>query len=157
MTRPFNGLNCTASLWGLNFFDLGDFKMVENSVRTKRDIIAQLSRDFHVDTSQARRMVQTVLNGIVSATLDHGRIEIRRFGTFKVLHRAARVARNPRTNEELRLPPRYVITFEPSDQLSAKVLKRYGVEELVGAGAGQKGQYDFSVEEVQQAQYSQTT
>jgi len=74
-----------------------------------------------------------------------------------VLHRAARVARNPRTNEELRLPPRYVITFEPSDQLSAKVLKRYGVEELVGAGAGQKGQYDFSVEEVQPAQYSQTT
>jgi nucleoid DNA-binding protein len=131
--------------------------MAENSVRTKRDIIAQLTRDFHVDTSQARKMVQTVLNGIVNATLDHGRIEIRRFGTFKVLHRAARVARNPRTNEELRLPPRYVVTFEPSDQLSAKVLKKFGVEELVGVGADKKESYDFSIGDIQQPEYSQTT
>lgn len=96
--------------------------MTETAVRTKRDIIAQLTREYHLDTSQARKVIQAVLNGIVNATLEHGRIEIRRFGTFKILHRAARVARNPRTNEELRLPARYVISFEPSDQLSQKVV-----------------------------------
>jgi DNA-binding protein HU-beta/integration host factor subunit beta len=144
-------------LWGLTFFDLGDLKMAENSVRTKRDIIAQITHDFHVDTSQARKMVQAVLNGIVNATLDHGRIEIRRFGTFKILHRAARVARNPRTNEELRLPPRYVVTFEPSDQLSAKVVKKFGAEELVGVGADKKEHYDFSISGSQSSEFSQTT
>jgi nucleoid DNA-binding protein len=100
--------------------------MTETVVRTKRDIISQLTRDFQLDTSQSRKVVQTVLNGIVEAALEHGRIEIRRFGTFKILHRAPRVARNPRTNEELRLPSRFVITFEPSDQLSEKVVRHYG-------------------------------
>jgi nucleoid DNA-binding protein len=129
--------------------------MAENSVRTKRDIINQITKEFHLDTSQARKVVQAVLNGIVDASLDYGRIEIRRFGTFKVLHRAARVARNPRTNEELRLPPRYVINFEPSDQLSAKVQGRYGVEELVGAGVS-KEEYDFSMESQQQREFTHT-
>ena len=99
--------------------------MTETAIRTKRDIINILSHEFHLDTAQARKAVQTVLNGIVNASLDHGRIEIRRFGTFKILHRAARVARNPRTNEELRLPARFVIAFEPSDQLSARVVKHF--------------------------------
>ncbi|MFA5864146.1 MAG: HU family DNA-binding protein [Phycisphaerae bacterium] len=103
--------------------------MSETAVRTKRDIINHVSHDFNLDTVQARKAVQEVLNGIVSATLDHGRIEIRRFGTFKILHRAARVARNPRTNEELRLPARFVISFEPSDQLSEKVVKQYSGRE----------------------------
>jgi DNA-binding protein HU-beta/integration host factor subunit beta len=128
--------------------------MADSSVRTKRDIINQITHDFHLDTSQARKVVQTVLNGIVAATLEHSRIEIRRFGTFKIIHRAARVARNPRTNEELRLPPRYVITFEPSDQLSAKVDKRYGVEELVAVGE-RKPEFPFLAEN-QQPEYSHT-
>jgi nucleoid DNA-binding protein len=128
--------------------------MTENYVRTKRDIINQITRDFHLDTSQARKVVQTVLSGIVTATLEHSRIEIRRFGTFKIIHRAARVARNPRTNEELRLPPRYVITFEPSDQLSAKVDKRFGADELVAVGE-QKQDFAF-VPENQQPEFTHT-
>jgi len=123
--------------------------MTQTAVRTKRDIITQLTREFHLDTVQARKAVQTVLNGIVDATMEHGRIEIRRFGTFKILHRAARVARNPRTNEELRLPPRYVIAFEPSDQLSQKVVDRFmnvppkhvEKEEFAFSMEGQGGEY----------------
>ena len=120
--------------------------MPETAIRTKRDIINVLSHEFHLDTVQARKAVQTVLNGIINASLDHGRIEIRRFGTFKILHRAARVARNPRTNEELRLPARFVIAFDPSDQLSARVSKHFDgaatqpeahKEELVLAMSGQ--------------------
>ena len=135
---------------------MGDTKIAESSVRTKRDIINQITKDFHLDTSQARKVVQTVLNGIVDASLEYGRIEIRRFGTFKVLHRAARVARNPRTNEELRLPPRYVIAFEPSDQLSAKVQNRYGEEELVGVGASGKEEFVFYMDSEQQREFSHT-
>ncbi len=107
--------------------------MTDVTVRTKRDIISQLTRDYQLDTSQSRKVVQTVLNGIINAALEHGRIEIRRFGTFKILHRAPRVARNPRTNEELRLPARFVITFEPSDQLSARVVQHYGTQPAVAA------------------------
>ncbi|NLX06239.1 MAG: HU family DNA-binding protein [Phycisphaerae bacterium] len=94
-------------------------------IRTKNDIIKQLTERHDLDSARARRVVTEVLNGIVEATLEHGRIEIRRFGTFKVCRRASRVARNPRTNEPLRLPPRYVLTFEPSERVSNKVSQRF--------------------------------
>jgi nucleoid DNA-binding protein len=120
--------------------------MTDTSVRTKRDIISQLTRDFHLDTNQSRKVVQTVLNGIVAAALEHGRIEIRRFGTFKILHRAPRVARNPRTNEELRLPARFVITFEPSDQLSDRVVQHFGSQPAATAAKVEKEEYSFAMQ-----------
>ncbi len=127
--------------------------MTQTAVRTKRDIITQLTREFHLDTGQARKAVQTVLSGIVDATMEHGRIEIRRFGTFKILHRAARVARNPRTNEELRLPPRYVISFEPSDQLSGKVMQRFSAEPPKHV---EKEEYVLSLDGQQNQEFSRT-
>jgi len=94
-------------------------------MRTKNDIIKKLTERHALDSASARQVVADVLNGIVEATLDHGRIEIRRFGTFRVCLRASRVARNPRTNEPLRLPPRHVMTFEPSDKVIDQIAQRY--------------------------------
>ncbi len=99
--------------------------MTELAIRTRLDIIKRISSDFGVSVEKSRNIVQDVLDGIVQATIEHGRLEVRRFGTFKITHRAARVARNPRTNEELRIPPRYVLTFEPSDKVAEKVEKHY--------------------------------
>lgn len=39
------------------------------------------------------------------------------------------LAIHERTNEELKLPPRYVLTFEPSDIVEEKVEKRYKNEQ----------------------------
>ncbi len=100
--------------------------MVELAARTKVDLIKRISREFNLPSQEARKIVQMVLDGIIEGAIETGRVEIRRFGTFKIQHRSARVARNPRTNEELRLPPRYVLTFEPSDIVTEKVAKRYG-------------------------------
>ncbi len=102
--------------------------MAKSTVRTRLDIIKQLSEEFGISTEQARNIVRTVLDGIVEAAIEHGRIEIRRFGTFKITHRAARVARNPRTNQQMILPPRYVLTFEPSEIVLEKVSQHYASE-----------------------------
>jgi len=103
--------------------------MAKSTVRTRFDIIKQLSNEFGIPVEQSRQIVRTVLDRIIEATIEHGRIEIRRFGTFKIAHRAARVARNPRTNQQIRIPPRYVLTFEPSEIVIDKVAQYYGTEE----------------------------
>lgn len=103
--------------------------MVDTPIRTKVDLIRHISKEFSLPNSEARKIVQRVLDGIIDGAIEAGRVEIRRFGTFKVQHRSARVARNPRTNEELKLPPRYVLTFEPSDIVEEKVEKRYKNEQ----------------------------
>ena len=66
-------------------------------------------------------VVDAFLDAIKGA-MEHGdHIEIRGFGTFKVRHRKARMARNPRTGESLQVPPRVVPVFKPSKHLRGRV------------------------------------
>ena len=48
-------------------------------------------------------------------------IEIRGFGTFKVVDRAPRTGRNPRTGSEVKIESRKAPTFKPSKELRARV------------------------------------
>ena len=84
---------------------------------TKKQIVRRLAGELNVSQSLAHQMVQRTLDSIVDSVLKHGRIELRNFGVFAVKHRAARQARNPRTNEPVRIPPRTVIVFQPSRTL----------------------------------------
>jgi len=45
------------------------------------------------------------------------RIEIRGFGSFKVVHRASRVGRNPRTGESVHVPPKRAPLFKTGKSL----------------------------------------
>jgi len=93
-------------------------------MRTKNDIIRRLVDAQHLTAPQARQAVQTVLDGIIEAVLTHERIELRRFGTFRIRRRAARMARNPRTNTAFPLSPRCTLTFVPSDMVAERVQTR---------------------------------
>ena len=42
-------------------------------------------------------------------------LRIQGYGTFKVVKRAPKRGRNPRTGEEIKIPARKVLTFKPSE------------------------------------------
>ena len=63
------------------------------------------------------------LNAIKQAVASGDNIEIRGFGTFKVRRRKARMARNPRTGEPVRVPARAVPVFKPSRLLRSRVVR----------------------------------
>ena len=48
---------------------------------------------------------------------DGGRVRVSRFGTFRVVERAPRKGRNPRTGEEIQIPARKTIVFRASRRL----------------------------------------
>jgi nucleoid DNA-binding protein len=79
---------------------------------TKRDIVQQIAADLRIDQMLTKRVVQRFLDCIIETLLKAGRLELRDFGVFEVKHRAARKARNPKTNEEVHVPPRRVVTFQ---------------------------------------------
>lgn len=62
--------------------------------------------------------VDSVLKGffetVIEALKRGESIELRSFGTFKVSKRAQRVARNPKTNEEVIVPQQVVPQFKPA-------------------------------------------
>lgn len=85
---------------------------------TKKEIVREVSASYGIDQGLAKQIVQFVLDSIVRSLEKEGRIELRNFGVFEVKRRAARVARNPRTNEPLRVPPKNVVSFQPGKRLA---------------------------------------
>ncbi len=51
------------------------------------------------------------------------RIELRNFGVFEVKRRKARKARNPRTDEQVFVAPKNVVTFQPGKEMEETIRK----------------------------------
>lgn len=89
---------------------------------TKSELIERLvQRHTHLSQKDVELAVKLLLEE-VSETLASGeRIEIRGFGSFSVHHRPARMGRNPKTGEAVRIPEKYVPHFKPGKEMRERV------------------------------------
>ena len=85
---------------------------------TKADIIeAVYEKVGGFSKKEAAEIVETVFN-VVKETLERGeKIKISGFGNFVVRQKKERVGRNPQTGDEIKISPRRVLTFKPSQVL----------------------------------------
>jgi len=90
---------------------------------TKADIVARIAQNTGMTKADTAEVLDALLETISTALERGEKIEMRGFGIFKVEKRKARVARNPKTGTEIRIPPRVVPVFKPSDRLKARVQK----------------------------------
>lgn len=91
---------------------------------TKLDIIRELSeryKKYGVTVANTRRVVGGVFELISKALSDGRKVEVRNFGIFKVVDRAARVARNLKTGEQINLGARKGIKFIPGREMSLRL------------------------------------
>ncbi|HYA00447.1 MAG TPA: HU family DNA-binding protein [Candidatus Binatia bacterium] len=71
--------------------------------------------------TRARDDVRWFFDEISTALAKGDEVRIHGFGNFRIQQRAARMGRNPRTGEEVRVPARKVVRFAPSTSLSASL------------------------------------
>jgi len=90
---------------------------------TKADIVKGVAESTGMPKPDVALVVNGVLDSLRKALIEGERIELRGFGVFKVVRRAPRTARNPRTNEAVRIGERLVPVFVPSPILRAQVEK----------------------------------
>ena len=88
---------------------------------TKADIVDQIAEAKGMTKTDTAAVVEGFLTSVVSALQKGEHIEIRGFGTFKVVTRASRTGRNPKTGEVVRIPERPVPVFKPSRELRSGV------------------------------------
>ena len=80
---------------------------------TKKEIVMKISEETGIKQVDVRRVVQSTLDKITEF-LAHGQtVELRNFGIFKIKSRRGRLGRNPRTGEEVPVPPKKVVVFKP--------------------------------------------
>ena len=87
--------------------------------KTRSDIIASISKGTGIPVKEVRTVIEAFLEEVKEVYYSNSRIEFRGFGVFGNKFRKGRIGRNPRTNEEVKIPGRWMPTFKPS-----KVLKK---------------------------------
>jgi integration host factor subunit beta len=89
----------------------------------KSELIAQLHTRFpQLQAKDADLSVNVILDAITSALVGGDRVEIRGFGSFSVNVRPARIGRNPKSGQPVRVPAKRVPHFKPGKELRERVL-----------------------------------
>ena len=83
----------------------------------KLDIVNAVVNRTGVSRTKAEQAVETVFAAMKSALGKGERIELRRFGVFNVRPRKTGIGRNPRTGQEVSIPPGKAVRFKPGKEL----------------------------------------
>ena len=96
---------------------------------TKADLVEQVAdvTGRRVTKRDCGLVVDAFLAAVKETLARGDHIEIRGFGTFKVRHRKARTARNPKTGEPVEVPPRAAPVFKPSSHFRSRVDRGSGM------------------------------
>ncbi len=87
----------------------------------KADLVKHVAAQANLSQAAAAEAVEAVLSGITGALKNGDSVSLVGFGTFSVVQRAARTARNPRTGETIHVGPSRAPKFKPGKGLKDAV------------------------------------
>ena len=100
---------------------------------TREDIIQRASDKLNLTHDEMKIILDTTLDTMAELLTEERsriRIELRNFGIFEVKPtRAKPRARNPRTNEEVYVPPRRKIHFKPGKIIRQELQREWIVKD----------------------------
>jgi len=85
----------------------------------KLDIITEVVTRTGITKTKAEMAVETVFDSMKTALARNDRIELRGFGVFNVKPRKTGIGRNPRTGQEVSIPPGKAVRFKPGKELQS--------------------------------------
>jgi len=87
----------------------------------KNDLVTRIARNTGATKSSAAAAVDSLFESITQALKKGDAITFVGFGTFKTAVRRARIAKNPRTGNPIRIPKRRVVRFTAGKALKSAV------------------------------------
>ena len=87
----------------------------------KAEIVCRIAEATDLSQVQAEKAVDAVLYEIKSALQQGDSVILRRFGTFHVRAKRARIGRNPKTGEEATIAARRVVRFKSGNVFKVAV------------------------------------
>lgn len=83
----------------------------------KAQLVEAVALQANLSKIDARKAVDAVIKTTLQTLREGERLTLTGLGSFSILHKAARVGRNPRTGAAVKIPPRKTIKFRPSPEL----------------------------------------
>jgi integration host factor subunit beta len=98
-----------------------DFKIVNRSELIKAISDKYTNLPHYIVVMAITHIFETMTNALMEAK----KIELRKFGSFSLQFRPARLARNPKTGNTITMRSKYAVHFKPGKELHAKVNKKF--------------------------------
>jgi DNA-binding protein HU-beta len=83
----------------------------------RKDLILKIMKEAQITALQATKALNTTLEAIKAALKRGERVTLSGFGSFEVKIRNPRKGRNPKTGEEVAIPRKKRVKFNPSKSL----------------------------------------
>ena len=91
---------------------------------TKADLVETVAEAADIPRVQADEVVQVILESIIIALRRDEKVELRGFGSFRIRQRGERIGRNPKTGEQVHVPPKKIPYFKPGKYLREELLQQ---------------------------------
>ncbi len=91
------------------------------STVTKKELVDRVAADTQIPQVGAKGIINSFLDEIIAELAKGNRLEFRDFGVFEIVTRAARVAQNPKTLEQIHVPAKRVVKFKMGRLMRKKV------------------------------------
>jgi DNA-binding protein HU-beta len=89
----------------------------------KAELIASMAEKCELTKKDTEKALKAFIDSVKESLADGEKVQLVGFGTFEVKQRAARVGRNPRTKEEIKIPASKAPAFKPGKELKESVNK----------------------------------
>ncbi len=89
---------------------------------TKSELVDSVAARAGMSKKDSARAVDAVFETIKERLKAGDKVQLVGFGSFEAKRREARVGRNPKTMEEIRIPARRVPVFRPGKELRESVM-----------------------------------
>ena len=89
----------------------------------KTELIAAVAEKTGLTKKEAERIVNATFETVAEALKKGDKVSVSGFGIFEVKTREARIGRNPRTKEEIKIPATKLPAFKASKTLKDAVAK----------------------------------
>jgi len=88
---------------------------------TRADLIEEISRVIEIPRKETNLVLDVILGSMVSALRNGDKVEIRGFGSFRTRQRRGRIGRNPKSGQQVEVPPKRIPFFKPSASVLEKL------------------------------------
>jgi DNA-binding protein HU-beta len=87
----------------------------------REEMIEKISKEAKVNKAQAERAMKALFDGVATSLKKGNKVTFVGFGTFSISKRKARMGRNPRTGEQIKIAAAKVPHFKAGEQLKRAV------------------------------------
>ncbi|GLK75694.1 integration host factor subunit alpha [Methylopila jiangsuensis] len=88
---------------------------------TRADLCEAVYQKVGLSRTESAALVEMVLSEIADCLEKGETVKLSSFGSFVVREKGLRVGRNPKSGQEVPIPPRRVMVFKPSNILKARI------------------------------------